>query len=478
MRALIGLGRRVWRARATTVLVPSLCTATAFAVLAHFRLVGRLPAWELIILLGVVSVTGELCGRVLHPDSSRRAVHAALAAQVAGVTVMIYAIGWGPTLIIGYLYGLSGALDEVGSWVWRPMLGWTVVGVAAGQLAIAGGVVPTYVKEPYVHGIAVLGVLGAGFVMRLLGTRTGEVERASSALQEALSLVTATLESTADGLLVVGADGQIMQSNSQFAGMWRLPGDAADTQATIAWMAAQLRRPDELLGNLWELRSTDDAESHDTLELADGRMFDRYSRPQWVGGVVVGRVWSFRDVTSRVALERRLVHQALHDPLTGLANKTLFDDRLEHAIARVQRSGRTIGVLFLDVDNFKEVNDGVGHHAGDELLRHIAACLSDCARRADTVARLGGDEFAVLMEELTDSAEPVLIAERVLASVRAPLAVAEAHITATVSIGVTLAEPGMGADELLRAADVAMYRAKEAGKNRYALLLPMAGAPG
>ena len=477
MSALSELGRRIRRFRATTVLGPSLATAAAFAGLEHFHLVGRLALWQLFGLLLVVAIVGEWCGRVLHPDSSRLAVHVALAVQVAGVTVVIYAIGWGPTLIIGYLYGLSRALDEVASWVWKPMLVWTVIGVAAGQLAIAAGIVPSYVQQPYVHGIAVLGVLGAGFVMRLLGTRTEQIERSNRDREEALSLVTATLESTADGLLVVGTDGEIVQSNSQFGDMWRLPCDAADTAATIAWMGSQLLHPEELLGNLGQRGTINDVESYDTLEMADGRVFDRYSRPQRINGVVVGRVWSFRDVTSRVELERRLVHQALHDPLTGLANKTLFDDRLEHALTRMRRSGRTVGLLFLDVDNFKDVNDRVGHHAGDELLRHVAACLADCARRSDTVARLGGDEFAVLMEELEDRVQPVVLAERVLASVRAPLALSYAAVTATVSIGVTIAEPGMDADRLLRNADVAMYRAKQDGKDRYALLPASSGAP-
>ncbi len=182
---------------------------------------------------------------------------------------------------------------------------------------------------------------------------------------------------------------------------------------------------------------------------------------------MVGRVWSFRDVTDRKRLEEELSYQAFHDSLTGLANKALFQDRLQHAVARNQRSGSHLAVLFLDLDNFKTVNDSLGHAAGDEMLRRVAETLVGCVRRIDTAARLGGDEFAVLVEDIADRQDAVGLAERILTAMRHTVNVGTKEISASVSIGITFDAPGITSDQLLRNADLAMYTAKERGKNRF-----------
>jgi len=470
--------------RVATVVVPSLFTGSAFAVLSHFGLVGDLPLGVLLGLLVVVSISGELTGGLIRRDASSLALHAGIAAQVLGVTAIIYAIGWGPTLTVGYLFGFSRALDEAGARVWRVALGWTVAGVSCGQAALALGVVPTYVSDPYVHGIAGLGLLGTAFVMRLLGNKTEETEHTSAELEaevrdrtrvdrelrSTLSLLTATLDSTADGILVVDHEGTITQYNARFAEMWHIPERAvANGEEELALVDAvdQLLCPEQFRAKLEELKTMPDAESHDTLEFKDGRVFERYSLPQRVDGSVVGRVWSFRDATARAQLEKELVYQAFHDALTGLANKALFHDRLEHGISRVPRSGLGLAVLFLDIDNFKTVNDTVGHAAGDELLQRVAHLVVGAARTSDTVARLGGDEFAVLMEDIADPAQAVAFAERILDVLRTPLFLEGTEVAPSVSIGVTIHEPGMTSAQLLRNADLAMYTAKDRGKNRY-----------
>ncbi|MGZ8471650.1 MAG: EAL domain-containing protein [Gemmatirosa sp.] len=187
-----------------------------------------------------------------------------------------------------------------------------------------------------------------------------------------------------------------------------------------------------------------------------------------VGGIVVNA----RDVTERAALEAQLVHQAFHDPLTGLANRALFRDRVAHALQRTGRRREQVSVLCLDLDDFKTVNDSLGHAAGDRLLTTVAERLLNATRGCDTVARLGGDEFAVLLENTRDEEDALTVADRVAQALRAPLALEASELQMCASIGLARARPEDGPEELLRNADVAMYRAKHAGKGRTEVFAP------
>lgn len=177
---------------------------------------------------------------------------------------------------------------------------------------------------------------------------------------------------------------------------------------------------------------------------------------------------SARDITERKELERRLAHQAFHDPLTGLPNRALFLDRLGHALAASDRRDGSTAVLFLDLDDFKLINDSLGHGAGDELLVAIARRLTTRLRPGDTVARLGGDEFTVLLEDVRGGKDVEQIVARIMDVLATPLEVMGHEILVTASIGVVPDASGRGGpEELLRDADLAMYRAKENGKARY-----------
>ncbi|MGZ4321202.1 MAG: putative bifunctional diguanylate cyclase/phosphodiesterase [Solirubrobacteraceae bacterium] len=172
----------------------------------------------------------------------------------------------------------------------------------------------------------------------------------------------------------------------------------------------------------------------------------------------------------RKRLEAQLAHRALHDALTGLPNRALFLDRLGVALDRSRRNNASIAVLFLDVDNFKQINDSLGHAAGDRLLSGLADRLQSMLRPMDTVARFGGDEFTFLFEELTNEREVILIAERIGRAVRLPIHLEQGDTTVTVSIGISIVtDPTMPADAVIREADSAMYRAKQLGRSRYEL---------
>jgi diguanylate cyclase (GGDEF)-like protein len=170
--------------------------------------------------------------------------------------------------------------------------------------------------------------------------------------------------------------------------------------------------------------------------------------------------------------ERQLAHQALHDSLTDLPNRVLFLDRVEHALTRSPRTSTTVAVLFIDLDDFKGVNDSLGHSVGDELLRATAGRLRPMVRSSDTCARLGGDEFAIVLEDARSAEAARVVAERILAALRAPFAISRHEVFVGASIGIALAGPQDHAAELLRNADLAMYMAKTAGKHRAVVFDP------
>ena len=178
-----------------------------------------------------------------------------------------------------------------------------------------------------------------------------------------------------------------------------------------------------------------------------------------VGGVVA----NLHDVTERARLQEELSHQAFHDALTGLPNRALLNDRVGHALARSLRAGRPMAVIIVDLDHFKDVNDGLGHGAGDALLVQTARRMKEQLRDVDTAARIGGDEFAVVAEGLTRE-QAVALAERLCASLQAPFEIEGRPVSISASLGVTVASPGDTCETLLRNADTAMYVAKASGR--------------
>jgi diguanylate cyclase (GGDEF)-like protein/PAS domain S-box-containing protein len=277
----------------------------------------------------------------------------------------------------------------------------------------------------------------------------------------------ALVQNSSDMITVVSPDGSIVfQAPSVHAVLGYDPADLEGSNLS------EIVHPDDVS----RVRGLCGTGSHDGEELrlrhANGswRVCEaRGTNHPGVRGVVL----NIRDVSERKALEDELRHQALHDALTGLANRALFADRIEHAQARQGRTGDPLAVLLVDLDDFKAVNDSLGHGVGDRLLGEVASRLRGSVRASDTVARLGGDEFAILLEDPADGRAPQRAAERLLGAFNAPIELDGHSLVITASIGAAVALPGTSSpDELVRNADVAMYVAKARGKSRWTLFEP------
>ncbi|HET8673619.1 MAG TPA: EAL domain-containing protein [Thermoleophilaceae bacterium] len=237
-----------------------------------------------------------------------------------------------------------------------------------------------------------------------------------------------------------------------------------DVEASIAFFIEALKHGEVTAPVRWRVRHADGSWRH--LET----IYKNLTEDDNVGGMLL----TGRDVSDRKELEDQLAHRAFHDSLTGLPNRALFTDRVEHALARQTRTGSQVAVLFLDVDDFKTVNDSLGHAAGDRLLVEIAGRLDGCLRGGDTAARLGGDEFAVLVESIDDPREAAAVAERVIEALRPAFEIdgKRTFVYASGGIALSSGKPGERAEELLRNADVAMYIAKRRGKGGYEFFEP------
>jgi diguanylate cyclase (GGDEF)-like protein/PAS domain S-box-containing protein len=285
------------------------------------------------------------------------------------------------------------------------------------------------------------------------------------------------LTNASDAVLAVGASGRVQYASPAARSLLghdpaRLTGDG------LAWLVhpEDLPQATEWLSALIAAPGGHTSRCEVRLRRADG---------DWVYTDVIGAnrisdpdlnaaVLSVRDIGQRRALEQELTHRAFADSLTGLANRALFRDRIAHAVARNQRDGGRVTLLLIDLDDFKTINDTLGHSAGDQLLTTVADRLSAHVRPSDTLARLGGDEFAVLVEDLDDLAAQEL-AERILGAVRQPVHLGGRDVVCTMSIGIATAKAGDGdtdTEELLRDADLAMYAAKRSGRNRFAVFDP------
>jgi diguanylate cyclase (GGDEF)-like protein/PAS domain S-box-containing protein len=279
------------------------------------------------------------------------------------------------------------------------------------------------------------------------------------------------IENSSDIVTVIGVDGTIQYDSPSITPvLGYLPAERVGTSIFDYLFPEDFGDVGTTLANLLEQPDGATVELQLRIKHADGS-------PRWieVRGTklldqpdIRGLVANFNDITDRKRLEEELNHQAFHDALTGLANRSLFLDRIEHAlVARTRSDDSNVAVLYIDVDDFKTVNDGMGHAAGDAVLVAVAERLLQSVREADTCARLGGDEFGILLEGVAGPDAVCDIAAKVLEALALGFAVEGNLLALNASVGVVLARPGDDASTLVRNADLAMYRAKAAGKGRY-----------
>jgi diguanylate cyclase (GGDEF)-like protein/PAS domain S-box-containing protein len=319
-----------------------------------------------------------------------------------------------------------------------------------------------------------------GHVMGIIGVATDitEQHRADQLLRASEARYRTLFERNLAGVFRSNLDGRILDCNESFARIfgYSSPEEVLDQRAQRLYLRPEDRSV--FLSRLGERNSLSNYES--CVRRRDGT-------PMWVlenatlvegpdGGrsVIEGTII---DITERKRAEEQVKHLAFHDALTGLPNRLLFNDRLSIALAQARRSGEKLVTLFLDLDRFKVINDSLGHAAGDELLRRVAERLQASVRAGDTVARLGGDEFIILLTRISSEENAAKVATKFLQSVRNPFSVQERNVFITTSVGVsTYPNDGLDPETLIQNADVALYRAKEEGRDNYQLYAPAMNA--
>ncbi|MFW2569817.1 EAL domain-containing protein [Legionella sp. 29fVS95] len=431
---------------------------------------------------------------------------------------------------------------------------------------------------------------------------TSEILEKNIEMEKSLSLLRATLESTADGIMMVNGKGQVVDWNQKFVEMWRIPShmlESGTESIGFEYILEQLSNPASVIADVQYLYENPDWQGElPLLHFKDGRIFERYTQPQRVGSEIVGRVYSFRDVTQRMMsedelrireraieasshgvaiidiikpnqpiiyvnkaferitgynvkqtigqnlahlqgtkadqvnqkrinlaireqreetvelesyrrngemfwcelsvapvsdsfgkirhyvciinditqrrdMEKQLVRQATHDPLTELPNRVLLMDRVEQAILQAKKKKSLLAFLFLDLDRFKMTNDTLGHSMGDKLLQAVSNRLLIATNDFDTVARLGGDEFVILLPELSSEQQAQQMASEILHLIEKPFQVDQHSLKITGSIGISYyPKDGLDYESLMKNADLSMYHAKDSGRNNYRVFEP------
>jgi len=428
----------------------------------HFGGVARESAWLWVGVFVILPSMGLLGNHLHDRNPSNLRLHARVAAGTVALTTTIYLSGWGPVLAGGFAVVALENLAHVGSRAWRITALWSLVGITVGQAAIRVGWAPTFLSLSQGNALALVGALVLVFIIRMAGETMEQKEEAEDRFRS-------LIQNSSDTTLVISSDGTITYASPAVALLLGFEPDEITGHVATDYVHPDERdQVTDRLGTQLQI-SSESVPVQFRMARRDGTwcdveavVADQCDRPS-VGGFVA----NVRDITERKEFEAQLAHRALHDPLTGLANRQLILDRAEQMLARSRRSFDPPAAYFIDLDNFKVANDSLGHEAGDVILRAVADRLSPLLRSSDTLGRLGGDEFVILTEGGAPGLGPMVVAERVREALHTPIYVdgfEHLPITVTASIGVAVGDRS-SAQELLRDADIALYRAKAAGRD-------------
>ncbi len=298
----------------------------------------------------------------------------------------------------------------------------------------------------------------------------GDAKNMAERTAEELQLYAKAFDNSGEAMLITNSQNRIIDVNSAFTTQTGYTLDDVIDQDPK--MFASGETPPGVYRELWTSLQQNDFWQGELWDIKK----DGVSYPKWIrisairdsSDVVLFYIASFSDITERKESEARIEHLAHHDILTGLLNRFSMEERLVQAIATAHRTQQRLALLFIDLDRFKSVNDSLGHHAGDALLAEVAVRLQSCVRESDIVARIGGDEFVVVLNDIRDNLRAAVMAESIMQKMAVPFKHQELTLDTTPSIGISIyPDDGMDVDELLRNADVAMYHAKEMGRNNY-----------
>ncbi len=442
----------------------------AILALMRFNFIVHSSAWIWLGIFIAVPVTNLLVDWAYATQPTHLTFHLRIAVQVASVTGVIYLTGWGPVLWGAYAFVAIADIASTGSWVWRPVAMWSFLGMAIGELCLVQGWLPSRLSCAQAAALTLMGAFILFFVIRMAGATMQQKEESDAAVRRSEDRFRSLIQNSSDVTIIIDDEG-----------IYRYLSPAVEAllgyehQELLGTRATDYVHPDD-----WALvrrrLNADFQASSDTAVLEfrmlrkDGAVRDveavisnQLQRPS-VGGYVA----NVRDITERKKFEELLSHRALHDPLTGLANRQLILDRADRMLIRARRDGLPVAAFFVDLDNFKDANDSLGHEAGDRLLQSVASRLVGLLRSSDTVGRLGGDEFVILAEGISLADGPKSIAERIRQVLRPPFYIEgfeNLPITVSASVGIAVGDR-QSAQELLRDADIALYRAKGAGRDQ------------
>jgi diguanylate cyclase (GGDEF)-like protein/PAS domain S-box-containing protein len=442
----------------------------AILLLMRFAYITRESAWLWLAVFIAVPTCNLTVDRIYDRRPDALSLNLRVAVQVTAVSAVIYLTGWGPVLWGAYAFIALEVIAKCGSRAWVYVAVWSMVAMLVGAVGIWMGWLPSELTVGRSVALTTMGAFVLIFVIRMAGATMEQKEAAEGAVRLSEDRFRSLIQNSSDVTMIIDQEGvfrYLSPAVEQLLGYRPV--------ALVGRRATDYVHPDDepyvrlRLGEEFQA-SSDTAVLEFRMVRRDGSRRDveavisnQIDRPS-VGGYVT----NVRDITERKKFEELLSHRALHDPLTGLANRQLILDRADQMLARARRTGDPVAAFFVDLDNFKDTNDSLGHEAGDRLLQAVAGRLVGLLRTSDTVGRLGGDEFVILAEGVSLRDGPEAIADRLRQVLRPAFYVdgfESVPLTVSASVGIAVGDRS-SAQDLLRDADIALYRAKGAGRDQ------------